>query len=66
MLGVGFSNSLHSLGVIKQIHFSSSGVIGFPNVLRGSEFLKVAQELLDVVVNLSNFRKSESTKHPKS
>ena len=66
MLGVGFSNSLHSLGVRKQIHSSSGGVIGFPNVLRGSKFHKAAQELLDEVVNLSKFRKSESTKHPKS
>lgn len=66
MMGGGFSNSLHSPGVSKQIQSSSSGVIGFPNVLRGSKFLKAAQELLDEVVNLSKFGKSESAKHHKS
>lgn len=66
MMGGGFSNSLHSPGVSKQIHSSSSGVIGFPNVLRGSKFLKAAQELLDEVVNLSKFGRSESAKHHKS
>jgi len=66
MMGGGFSNSLNSPGVSKQIHSSSSGVTGFPNVLRGSKFLKAAQELLDEVVNLSKFGKSESAKHHKS
>ena len=66
MLGGEFSNSLHSPGVRKQIHSNSSGVIGFPNVLRGSKFLKETQKFLDEVVNLSKFGKSESTKHPKS
>lgn len=66
MMGGGFSNSLQSPGVSKQIHSSYRGVTGFPNVLRGSKFLKAAQELLDEVVNLSKFGKSEPAKHHKS
>ena len=49
---------------LADIHSSSRGAIGFPNVLKGYKFLKAEQESLDEVVNLSKFGKSESQSQP--
>ena len=49
---------------LADIHSSSRGAIGFPNVLKGYKFLKAEQESLDEVVNLSKFGKLESQSQP--
>ncbi|KAH9301900.1 hypothetical protein KI387_013483, partial [Taxus chinensis] len=66
MMGAGFSNSLHSPGASKVIQSSLNVVAEFPNILRGSKYLKAAQELLDEVVSLGKFGKHYSAHHHKS
>eukprot|EP01018_Ginkgo_biloba_P032676 Gb_01695 [translate_table: standard] len=68
MLGNGVSSSMQISGVSKQMHLDSgsTGVVRFPNILRGSKYLKAAQQLLDEVASLGKGAKSDSAKHHKS
>eukprot|EP01018_Ginkgo_biloba_P016966 Gb_22513 [translate_table: standard] len=68
MLGNALPNTLYSSGTDKQMHpdFNLAGSAGLPNILTGSKYLKVAQQLLDEIVNVDKVTKPDLTRHQNS